>query len=78
MSIDNQDGMAICPAPGCGKRFKPNLAKKQECCSAKCRGARWRARTSQTVAITEIKARLVDHDRRLAAFDEFVKNTVKP
>ena len=54
----DKDGWGICDWSGCKKRFKPNLLKGQECCSAKCRGARWRARTSQTAAITEIKRRL--------------------
>jgi hypothetical protein len=69
MAIDNQDGMATCAWTGCGKRFKPNLAKKQECCSPKCRGARWRARASQTAAITEIKAQLSNHAARLTALE---------
>lgn len=50
----------------CRGLFAKNPAKaNHECCSPKCRAARWRARLSKSGAIMSIEKRLADHDRRL-------------
>jgi len=62
---------------GCGKEIE-NPKSWQKFCSDKCRIQSWHFKNCGSLVISEMRKEIEAIKTRMAAFDEFVKNTVKP